>query len=196
MKEIPPSFRAIMASWLRKYAFTDSRPHFERRFFAFLRAILKSKRLTTNEIDPQTNGQTERFNRAVISQMRHFARKNQTKVNIYRLWRPGSSVSCNRKQTGPLSVMYRVASVISRKLSFQLICWTDLALQAWYNARKDHHTEKIARHGCKWRKRAYSQVKLRAVLWLFCYTFLSFWGYDMVFIEITQTQISFYQNLA
>lgn len=60
------------------YFLTDNRCQFESQFFARLCAALGMTHVTRARYHPQTNGQTERYNRMLVMRNRRYIADNQS----------------------------------------------------------------------------------------------------------------------
>lgn len=65
------------------YVLTDNGPQFVGKFFAFVWDDLGVKHLTMTAYHPRTNAQSERFNRTIITRLRHFIAEHQRNWDIY-----------------------------------------------------------------------------------------------------------------
>lgn len=62
---------------------TDNGPQFTAKFFDLFCTKLSAKNLTTNTYHSQTNGQTERFNRTLVTRLRHFVSDHPNDYDYY-----------------------------------------------------------------------------------------------------------------
>ena len=62
---------------------TDNGPQFESKLFAAICQFLGVKHSTTTAYHPQTNGQTERYNRTLVERLRHYVSDHQKSWDEY-----------------------------------------------------------------------------------------------------------------
>ena len=65
------------------YVLTDNGPQFVAKFFASVCLALGVKHVTTTAYHPRTNGQTERFNRTIVTRLRHYVGEHQDDWDLY-----------------------------------------------------------------------------------------------------------------
>ena len=66
-----------------KYLLTDNGKHLAAKFFDSVCGLLRVRHYFTAFYHPQTNGQTERFNKTIMEHLRHFAVGHQTDWDLY-----------------------------------------------------------------------------------------------------------------
>ena len=66
-----------------KYLLTDNGKQFAAKFFDSVCGLLGVRHYFTAFYHPQTNGQTERFNKTIMERLRHFAADYQTDWDLY-----------------------------------------------------------------------------------------------------------------
>lgn len=77
-----PTARAFLESWAYVYGppqhlLTDNGSNFTSKFFQSICLAIGSKNLFTTAYHPQTNGQAERYNRTLVTRLRHFVAEHQ-----------------------------------------------------------------------------------------------------------------------
>lgn len=75
--------RAFCEHWVfnygpPRYVLSDDGKQFASKFFIAVCGIPRVRNLFTSTYHPQTNGQTERFNRTILAGLRHFIAEDQT----------------------------------------------------------------------------------------------------------------------
>lgn len=65
------------------YILTDNGTQLTSKSFATLCTHLGTKQLTTTAYHPQTNGQVERYNKTIVTRLRHYVAKNQRDWDIF-----------------------------------------------------------------------------------------------------------------
>ncbi|CDF40922.1 unnamed protein product [Chondrus crispus] len=66
-----------------RYVLTDNGPQFAAKFFDAVCALLGVRHYLTTAYHPQTNGQTERFNRTLVQRLRHYVAEHQRDWDEY-----------------------------------------------------------------------------------------------------------------
>ncbi|CDF38306.1 unnamed protein product [Chondrus crispus] len=66
-----------------RYMLTDNGPQFAAKFFDAVCALLGVRPYLTTAYHPQTNGQTERFNRTLVQRLRHYVEEHQRDWDDY-----------------------------------------------------------------------------------------------------------------
>ncbi|CDF38169.1 unnamed protein product [Chondrus crispus] len=66
-----------------RYMLTDNGPQFAAKFFDAVCALLGVRHYLTTAYHPQTNGQTERFNRTLVQRLRHYVAEHQRDWDEY-----------------------------------------------------------------------------------------------------------------
>ena len=66
-----------------RYVLTDNGPQFAAKFFDAVCALLGVRRYLTTAYHPQSNGQTERFNRTLVQRLRHYVEEHQRDCDDY-----------------------------------------------------------------------------------------------------------------
>ena len=84
----PAVAQAFLENWVYVYGapnflLTDNGPQFVAKFFEAVCALLGVRHFMTTAYHPQTNGQTERFNRTILDRLRHYVAENQTDWDAY-----------------------------------------------------------------------------------------------------------------
>ena len=79
---------AFLSHWVFKYGapkylLTDNGKQFAAKFFDSVCGLLGVRHYFTAFYHPQTNGQTERFNKTIMERLRHFAADHQTDWDLY-----------------------------------------------------------------------------------------------------------------
>ena len=79
---------AFLQNWIYPYGIpesllTDNGPQFISQFFAIVCAALGIRRVPITAYHPQTNGQTERYNKTLAARLRHYVNEHQTDWDIY-----------------------------------------------------------------------------------------------------------------
>lgn len=64
------------------YVLPDHGPQFVSKFFATICGFLDVRHLTTTAYHPQTNGQVERFNKTIVTRLRHYLADHQRSWDI------------------------------------------------------------------------------------------------------------------
>lgn len=62
---------------------TDNDPQFIAQFFRYVCAILGIRRIPITAYHPQSNGQTERYDKSVAARLRHYVPDHQTKWDLF-----------------------------------------------------------------------------------------------------------------
>lgn len=65
------------------YLLTNSRPQFVSILFMLVRGYLSVRHLTTTSYHPQTNGQAKRFNRSIVTRLRHYVPEHRRDWDLY-----------------------------------------------------------------------------------------------------------------
>ena len=66
-----------------RYVLTDNGPQFAAKFFDAVCALLGVRHYLTTAYHPQSNGQTERFNRTLVQRLRHYVEEHQRDWDDY-----------------------------------------------------------------------------------------------------------------
>ena len=66
-----------------RFVLTDSSPQFAAKFFDAVCALLGMQHYLTTVYNPQTNGQTERFNRTLVQRLRNYFKEHQRDWDDY-----------------------------------------------------------------------------------------------------------------
>ena len=78
----------VLEHWVIPYGIpnhilSDNGSQFVSKFFSALCAFLGAKLTTTTAYHPQTNGQTERYNKTIITRLRHYVNDHQTDWDLF-----------------------------------------------------------------------------------------------------------------
>lgn len=80
--KVQPVAKAFCDHWVYdfgppRYVLSDNGKQFASKFFVAVCNTLRIRNLVTSAYHPQTNGQTERFNRTILAGLRHFIAEDQ-----------------------------------------------------------------------------------------------------------------------
>ena len=73
----------VYVSGAPRYVLTDNGPQFAAKFFDAVCALLGLRHYLTTAYHPQSNGQTERFNRTLVQRLRHYVEGHQRDWDDY-----------------------------------------------------------------------------------------------------------------
>ena len=80
--------RVFLENWVYPYGapthlLSDNGPQFASKFFAAVNYMLGVKHYLTTAYHPQSNGQTERFNKTLVQRLRHYVEEHQANWDIF-----------------------------------------------------------------------------------------------------------------
>lgn len=68
----------VFAYGAPKYVLTNNGPQFVAKFFDAICTMIGITHFCTTAYHPQTNDQTERFNKTILSRLKHYVAEHQT----------------------------------------------------------------------------------------------------------------------
>lgn len=79
---------AFLENWvisyeIPNYLLTDNGLQFVAKFFAAICLYMGLNQVTTTAYHPQTNGQTERYNKTIVARLRHYVAEHQSDWDVY-----------------------------------------------------------------------------------------------------------------